>query len=849
MLNNMQKWLIIVLSVFLVSIDKSIAQSSISAIITGTVTDGLTDLPVEFVTVYLKGSSNAVETDASGRYNINVPAQKAFVLVFTRIGYKESVVNADAMPNGSSRQFDITLAPTTSDIEIEIRSSRIQEAGMVREGVEQLRLLPSTSGNLESLLPHLALGASSGTGGELSSQYNVRGGNYDENLVYVNDFEIYRPQLIRAGQQEGLSFPNIDLVRDLSFSSGGFEARYGDKQSSVLDIKYKRPEAFGGSFSGSLLGATAHLEGSLPAGKSDFKKWRYLVGTRYKTNKYLLGSLDVKGEYVPNFTDFQVYLTYDLSKSLQVGFLGNYNNSSYEFRPTTRSTAFGLINYALQLYSVFEGEEKNVFTTGMGGVSLTWLPENRKNPLFMKWLFSGFGSYEKEAFDILGSYSLRQIESDIGSSRFGEVLEELGSGTQHQYVRNLLQTRVANIEYKGGLEIQMTEDGSTNNFLQWSLKYQFESIYDRINEWERIDSAGYSLPYSADELQLSQVLKTENELNSSRLSGYFQDTYTYRKAGKRELRLSMGLRANYWTINKEFLFSPRVQLLYKPLGIKSDISWKLAFGYYMQPPFYRELRRPNGLMNLDVLAQKSFHYLAGFSYDFYLGKDNPTKFKLIAEGYYKNLWDLVSYEVENVRIRYAGENNASGYVTGLDVRLNGEFVNGAESWINLSFLRARERLNGIEHLEREVGKTDATVVKDVPRPSDQLVTMALFFQDYLPKNDNFRVHVNFTLGTGLPYGLQGNNTVYRNTYRLNPYHRVDIGFSFLLYDREKKSLIKPDHWLRFSKKTWLSLEVFNLLQVQNQAGNTWIKTVFLQQYAIPNYLTSRRLNLRFRCEF
>jgi len=845
----MQKWLIIVLSVFLVSIDKSIAQSSISAIITGTVTDGLTDLPVEFVTVYLKGSSNAVETDASGRYNINVPAQKAFVLVFTRIGYKESVVNADAMPNGSSRQFDITLAPTTSDIEIEIRSSRIQEAGMVREGVEQLRLLPSTSGNLESLLPHLALGASSGTGGELSSQYNVRGGNYDENLVYVNDFEIYRPQLIRAGQQEGLSFPNIDLVRDLSFSSGGFEARYGDKQSSVLDIKYKRPEAFGGSFSGSLLGATAHLEGSLPAGKSDFKKWRYLVGTRYKTNKYLLGSLDVKGEYVPNFTDFQVYLTYDLSKSLQVGFLGNYNNSSYEFRPTTRSTAFGLINYALQLYSVFEGEEKNVFTTGMGGVSLTWLPENRKNPLFMKWLFSGFGSYEKEAFDILGSYSLRQIESDIGSSRFGEVLEELGSGTQHQYVRNLLQTRVANIEYKGGLEIQMTEDGSTNNFLQWSLKYQFESIYDRINEWERIDSAGYSLPYSADELQLSQVLKTENELNSSRLSGYFQDTYTYRKAGKRELRLSMGLRANYWTINKEFLFSPRVQLLYKPLGIKSDISWKLAFGYYMQPPFYRELRRPNGLMNLDVLAQKSFHYLAGFSYDFYLGKDNPTKFKLIAEGYYKNLWDLVSYEVENVRIRYAGENNASGYVTGLDVRLNGEFVNGAESWINLSFLRARERLNGIEHLEREVGKTDATVVKDVPRPSDQLVTMALFFQDYLPKNDNFRVHVNFTLGTGLPYGLQGNNTVYRNTYRLNPYHRVDIGFSFLLYDREKKSLIKPDHWLRFSKKTWLSLEVFNLLQVQNQAGNTWIKTVFLQQYAIPNYLTSRRLNLRFRCEF
>jgi hypothetical protein len=834
---------------FLVQVIRGYAQSAISAKISGIVLDGITELPVELVTVYVKGTSNAVETDASGRYHLDVQPQKPFVLVFTRIGYKESTIYAEAMPNGSSRQIDVLLAPAESDLEIEIRSSRIQEAGMIREGVEQLRLLPSTSGNLESLLPHLALGASSGTGGELSSQYNVRGGNYDENLVYVNDFEIYRPQLIRAGQQEGLSFPNIDLIRDLSFSSGGFEARYGDKQSSVLDIKYKRPEAFAGSFSGSLLGATAHVEGSLPLGKSNFKKLRYLVGTRYKTNRYLLGSLDVKGEYVPNFTDFQVYVTYDLSKSLQVGFLGNYNKSSYEFRPTTRSTAFGLINYALQLYSVFEGEEKDHFTTGMGGISFTWLPENRKWPLFMKLLISGFGSYEKESFDILGSYSLRQIDSDLGSSRFGEVLEELGSGTQHQYVRNLLQTRVGNMEYKGGLEIPLAADGAKTHFLQWSLKYQGESINDRINEWERIDSAGYSLPYHPDILRLSQVLKTENELNSSRFSAYFQDTYTVRKAGKGELRLSMGLRTHYWNVNRELLFSPRVQLLYKPLGIKRDISWKLAFGYYLQPPFYRELRGPDGFMNPNVLAQKSLHYLAGFTYDFYLGRNNPTKFKLIAEGYYKNLWDLVSYEVENVRIRYAGVNNATGYVTGFDVRLNGEFVNGAESWINISLLRARERLNGIVHLEREIGKPEATSVRDVPRPSDQLLTLALFFQDYLPKNDNFRVHLNFTLGTGLPYGLQGNNTIYRNTYRLNPYHRVDIGFSFLLYDRLKKSLTKPGHWLRFSKKSWLSLEVYNLLQVQNQAGNTWIKTVFLQQYAIPNYLTSRRINLRFRSEF
>jgi len=827
----------------------ALGQSGLKARVSGLVLDGLSGEPVELATVYIQGTAQVVETDAAGRYLLEVPAQRAFVLLFTRIGFKEVSFACEAMPEGSNRQVDITLAPSDSDLEIEIRSSRIQEAGMVREGLEQLRLLPSTSGNLESLLPHLALGASSGTGGELSSQYNVRGGNYDENLVYVNDFEIYRPQLIRAGQQEGLSFANTDLIRDLSFSSGGFEARYGDKQSSVLDIKYKRPEGTAGSFSGSLLGATAHLEGSFSLGKGGFRKWRYLVGTRYKTNRYLLGSLDVKGEYVPDFGDLQVYLTYDLSKTLQLGFLGNYNSAAYGFKPQTRSTAFGLINYALQLYSVFEGEEKNRFVTGMGGISLTWLPENRRNPLFMKWLMSGFGSAERESFDILGQYSLRQIESDLGSSRFGEVLEELGSGTQHQYVRNFLQTQVGNVEWRGGLEILRPGVERREHFLQWSLRYQREDIRDRINEWERIDSAGYSLPYDPDLFRVSQVFKTENSLISARWSGFFQDTYTYRNPGKQELRLSLGLRANYWTLNREFLVSPRMQLLYKPLGIRRDISWKLAAGYYLQPPFYRELRRPDGSVNPGVLAQKSIHLLAGFTYDFYLGKTNPTKFRLIAEGYYKNLWDLVSYEIENVRIRYSGENDAVGYVTGLDLRLNGEFVSGAESWINLSLLRARERLLGVTHLERAVGSKEATSVKDVPRPSDQLLTLALFFQDYLPRNDRFRVHLNFTLGTGLPYGLQGSNRVYRNTYRLNPYHRVDIGFSYQLYDRAVQGKTRPDHWLRFSKKSWLSLEVYNLLQVQNQAGNTWIKTVFLQQYAIPNYLTSRRVNLRLRCEF
>ncbi|HQU60358.1 MAG TPA: carboxypeptidase-like regulatory domain-containing protein, partial [Saprospiraceae bacterium] len=330
------------------------AQESPRASITGIVTDAVTEGPVEFATIYVKGANRAVESSTNGRYSILVPADEAFTLVFSRVGYREAVVEIDPMPARSSRQVDIGLAPVASDLEVIVRESKIEDSGLIRESVEQLKLLPTTTGNLESLLPHIALGTSSGTGGELSSQYNVRGGNYDENLVYVNDFEIYRPQLIRAGQQEGLTFPNIDLVRDLSFSSGGFEAKYGDKMSSVLDIKYKRPDSLRASVGMSFLGGSAHVEGSLDVGKEGYRKFRYLVGARYKTTRYLLGTLDVQGEYVPNFSDIQAYLTYDINRDWQVGLLGNFNRSVYRFRPTERSTALGLINFALELYSVFD---------------------------------------------------------------------------------------------------------------------------------------------------------------------------------------------------------------------------------------------------------------------------------------------------------------------------------------------------------------------------------------------------------------------------------------------------------------------------------------------------------------
>lgn len=821
------------------------------AVISGIVKDAVSDAPIEFATVYLKGTNTATETAVNGRYRIEIPANQEVVLVVSRIGYKEISTTLEPMPPRSSRQIDVPLAPSDSDIEVEVRGSKIEEGGMIREDVTQLKLLPSTTGNLESMLPHLALGTSSGTGGELSSQYNVRGGNYDENLVYVNDFEIYRPQLIRAGQQEGLTFANVDLIRDLSFSSGGFEARYGDKLSSVLDIKYKRPDSLRASVAGSFLGGSAHIEGSFKTGKDDYRRLRYLVGARYKTTRYLLGTLDVSGEYIPNFSDIQAYLTYDLNRNWQVGLMGNYNSSVYRFSPTERNTALGLINFALQLFSVFEGQEVDDFTTSMGGLSLTYLPDRDRNPFFLKFLASAFRSDENERIDIIGRYSLRQIESNIGSDNFGEVLAELGTGTQHQYVRNSLDIDIVNFEHKGGLELQQDNKDlavTSSHFLQWSAKFQSENINDRINEWERLDSAGYSLPYDTNSVQLYNVLKTRNTLSSNRLTAYVQDTYTWRKDDVAEWRVSAGVRVAYWDLNQEFIISPRAQLLYKPLKSEKDISYRLAAGLYYQTPFYREMRGPDGQVNTDLLSQKSAHIVGGLTYDFYLGKRNPKKFRLITEAYYKQLWDLVSYDIENVRIRYSGQNDATGYVTGLDIRLNGEFVPDAESWINLSFLRAREKITGIQHLQREIGQTEATEVKDVPRPTDQTMTLSMFFQDYLPKNKNFKMHMNFTVGTGLPFGLQGGNRVYRNTYRFSPYHRVDIGFSLALWDESRRAS-KPHHPLRFTRDTWLSLEVFNLMQVQNQAGNTWIKTVFNQQYAIPNYLTSRRINLRLRMDF
>ena len=816
-----------------------------NATVFGRITEIRNEIGIDFVSIYQEGTGNATESDANGFYSLSIPSGVECVIVVSRIGYNEEKYRIDGLPSGGKRNINFQLVPEESDLGVTITAARIEDLGMVKEEVTEMRMLPTTTGNLESVLPSIALGVSSGSGGELSSQYNVRGGNYDENLIYVNDFEIFRPQLIRSGQQEGLTFPNPDLIRDLSFSSGGFESRYGDKMSSVLDIRYKRPTESKGSISASLLGANAHIEGSKRLGSNAYNKLRYLGGIRYKTNRYLLGSLDTRGEYSPDFLDVQGFVTYDITRTLQLGAIGNYNFSQYNFIPVDRSTALGLINFALRLSSVFEGSETDEFIQGMGGVSLTYIPERENNPFYIKFLASMYGGEENEQFDIIGRYRLAQIETSLGADDFGTEVAVLGTGTQHNYARNYLYNNISNVQFKGGIELNSNKNKA--HFIQWGIKYQKEKFDDSIREWERLDSAGYSLPYSEEEVLLQSFIASENIIENQRFAAYLQDSYTNKKTNQYEIKLQGGIRVKYSQLNKETIVSPRFQLLLKPLNWKSDVSFKLAGGVYYQTPLYREMRRLDGSVNRDLKSQKSIHLVGGISYDFLWNKISAKPFRLITEVYYKKLSNLTTYDIDNVKIRYTGENDASGYVGGLDLRINGEFVPGAESWINLSFLTARENIDGIQHLRRERGDTLSTEVNTVPRPTDRFFNMSMFFQDYLPKNDRFKMNLNFSFGSGLPFGLRGNNVVYRNTYRFKAYHRVDIGFAYQLFDKKRQDS-EGGGLFSFSENAWISLEVFNLLDVSNVVSNTWIKTITNTQYAIPNFLTSRRINLRFRMD-
>ncbi len=811
------------------------------------------------VNVAVLNQVGGVATNDKGYYELPIPANELINIAFSFIGY-ETIQKPVKLKAGDKMELDVTLKSDSKRLkEFEVSGGeRNKAASVTKIEAKVIERLPTATGSLESILPTLP-GVTSNN--ELSSQYSVRGGNFDENLVYVNDFEIFRPFLIRSGQQEGMSFINPDLVSSISFSAGGFEARYGDKLSSVLDVDYRKPTEFAATISAGLLGVNGHLEGTL--GKK--QRLSYLMGTRYRTSKYLLNSLQTKGSYAPSFTDFQGLITYRLSDNWELQGIGNFARNSFFFEPTDRETSFGSFNQALQLNVNLFGQENDSYQTYMGGLAMVYLSNNKK--LTLKLLGSTYSNREVEAYDLIGGYAIGEVENNLGNEDFGELTSILGSGLYHDFARNTLTANIQNIAHRGYWD-------KRNHRLSWGLKYQKEVIEDQLNQWYRTDSAGYNVPLNNPNLEFEESLKTTIDLNSNRFSGFIQDDWAM--GVEERLNLSAGVRFNYWDLNEELLISPRFQLSFQPKittdtailnkgGVERSLIFRLAAGAYYQPPFYREMRDLEGNVNTDLKAQKSAHIVVGSEYTFNMLGGRP--FKLTTELYYKQLWDLVPYDYDNLLIRYQGQNRAKGYAAGLDLRLFGQFVQGTDSWISLSIMRTQEDLEGDVYYDYfdENGEeitynnpgvpVDSTLIEQgyVARPTDQRVTFGMFFQDYFPNNENFKMHLMLLMGTGLPYTPINASPEWRNKSRIPVYRRVDIGFSSLLFDREKRELASRSP-LRGFKSIWATLEVFNLLNISNTVSFTWIKALSSDYrtevlYPVPNKLTARRVNFRLVAKF
>lgn len=779
---------------------------------------------VDAVTVAVSGTAIGTTTDRKGYYNLEVPANSNITVVFSFLGYETQKQSFTLIP-GQTKEINTEMKESANALpEVVKTAERRDEAGNIKIDVSKASLLPTTGfgSGVESIIKTYV-----GSNNELTSQYNVRGGNFDENLVYVNDFEIYRPFLTRSGQQEGMSFINSDLVSGVNFSVGGFQSKFGDKMSSVLDVNYKRPKEFGGRVTASLLGASVALEGA-----SKNKKLTWLAGLRHKSNQYLLRSQPTKGVYNPSFTDAQVNLNYQPSDKWEVDIIGNYARNRFRFIPEEQTSSFGLINKAFQLRVFYDGGEIDQFDSRFGGISTTYKPTKK---LRLKFLASGFQTNEQETYDILGEYLLGELETDLGKENFGQVKTFLGTGVIHTYARNYLQVNVGNIGHIGSYD-------AGKHFIQWGLGGSITNISDKLSEWERRDSAGYTQPYDPQTLELTRVYRSTSTFDYIRYTGYLQDNFQI--GDTTTFTGSIGARFNYSTLNEELLISPRGQLALKPRW-KRDWVFKLAGGLYQQPPFYREMRDLNGNVNKDLLAQKSYHIVFGTDYNF---KAANRIFKLTTEVYYKGLWDIVPYEYDNVRIRYFGRNNANGYVYGGEIRLYGDIVKDATSWISIGLLKAAEDLNDDKITYQDVSGADSATIFPgyIPRPADQRFMLGMYFEDYLPGNENFKMHLNLIYSSGLPFGPPDQKR-YGDTLRLPDYKRVDIGFSTLILDGSKH----PDKKLYSSiKKIWFSAEVFNLLGIQNTLSYSWIQDQSSGNvFAVPNRLTSRLINAKLIVDF
>lgn len=787
---------------------------------------------IELVNVFLKGTTTGTTTNQNGYYELITEIKDSAEITFSMVGYQ--TVSYTIHPKAKVIQLTVELPALNQEIkEIDIVGQKRQTNTIDVLNPSKYRLMPNPSGGIESLLIAFTGVTSSN---ELSSQYNVRGGNFDENIVYVNGIEIYRPLLIRAGQQEGLSFINSDMVQNVAFSSGGFGVEYGDKMSSVLDIQYKKPRGTEASVSLNLLGASAYVG-------TASKRFTQMHGIRYKTSAYLLGTLETKGEYNPSFVDYQTYLTYQLKPKWELTFLGNFSQNSYQFIPQTRETSFGTYNMGRKLTVFFGGQEKDLFQTAFGAFTLNYHPLKETK---LSLNASGFRTNEKETYDISGEYVLSEIKMEDDLSK--ETGETLGIGNYHEHARNRLNATVMNISHLGETTISKHQ-------LKWGALLQFEKINDKINEWEWRDSSGYSLPYRPYEAKLYYNLKALNSLSSTRSSVFFQDTYRYSSVAG-TFSFTGGLRASYWSFNDEFLLSPRLSFSYLPHWEK-DFSFRFATGLYYQSPFYKEIRdtiidnigNVNVALNSHIKSPRSVHFVLGGDYYFRaLGRP----FKFTTETYLKLTDRLISYSIDNVKIVYSGENDGKAYTAGIDFKLFGELVPGTDSWINFSLMRSREDLINDSYVKNtydENGNLSSSEIVNpgwIPGPNEQRYSFSMMFQDYLPTDPRYKLQLKFIWSDGLPFGPP-RNYQFRSVFRMPPYRRVDIGASRLLVNGTDKWMEKT--WLKPVKDIWLNVEVFNLLDFKNVNSYYWVTDVYGQQLAVPNYLTGRQFNIKLIVDF
>ena len=764
----------------------------------GKVTDSNQN-PIELATVAVIQQGKMTMTNLKGEYSIKLQSADSVVVRFSMVGYKTKT-RVLRRPRGKQTLL-VQLFDDNMLSGITVTEQRRQTGSMQELDMNDVKNAPSVTGNAVEEMIQAQAGVS--THSELSSQYNVRGGSFDENSVYINNVEIYRPFLVRSGQQEGLSIINPDMVESVNFSTGGFEAKYGDKMSSVLDIKYKKPKKFEANVSASLLGASAYVGFST-------KKLSWSNGIRYKTNKYLLGSLQTNGEYQPNFLDYQTFLTYEPNKHWTIELMGDVSENHYNFYPEDRETTFGTMENVKAFRVYFDGQEKDVFRTYFGSLSLTRKFGERTK---LSLIASAFHTNEQEKYDIQGQYWLTQTETS----------ENLGVGTYMEHARNYLKATVKSIK------LAFNHKTRKHDF-HAGLTYRIEEIEENSKEYEMRDSSGYSIPHTGEDLYMIYSLNARNTLNANRLETYVQDTWRFTSKGEHTFfTLNYGIRFSHWNFNRESIVSPRMSLGIVP-AFNHDITMRFATGLYYQAPFFKELRdttTSNGItyatLRRDIKSQRSIHFIAGLDYRF---KINERPYKFTAEAYYKALSNIVPYTVNNVKIVYDASQQCSGHAAGIDLKLYGEFVPGTDSWVSFSLMNTRINING----------------KSIPMPTDQRYSLNLFFTDYFPGTDRWRMSLRLAFADGLPFGAP-HRSLDTMPFRAPAYRRADIGMSYRLLDNDKRERKSP------FRNIWIGVDCLNLLGINNVNSYYWITDVTNQQYAVPNYLTGRQVNVRATFEF